>query len=187
MKHIFLTFSFFILISCSNIKKFDGTLNTIEAIKKNNQYGEIILTIKEFKSNALNSKQEIIAGYIYKNKEASIKIICYPKEHILNFERIDERSDHYVYAIAQLFEEPHTKDIKMKSVVACTISSKGDHGNINFLDKTLNYEVIYYPNLDHKIGRAILRMRVDLDKKQVMISEKYGGLVKQNFVNAFKQ
>jgi len=163
-------------------KDYHTPLNTIESIKtESNTYGSIVLTIEKY----LAWDQELLAGFNYQSKRASVKLNFELDESKLEFVNIGEESDYFLYAISTLFDETNSNST-MKDTVTFSIGKKGDNPKIDLFDKGNEYTLFYKPNANEK-GSVRLRMTIDMELGTINIWEKNGGVAKRNFIKAFEK
>ena len=178
------------LPACSKKKTFDFPINEIKTIKTlsyDNKpiYKPLILTPESYSSTAFNRKQEVVASFIYRDQKASVKmVIDYPNNSI-NFIRLGKKSDFFVFAISELFEEELEKPV-MKDTIECSFYD-GEPKDFGLLGKEQRYKLGYELNKNDTKGSVQMILKINLQRGYIELMEKNAGLAKMNFVKAFEE
>ena len=176
-KHITFLFLVVSIVACKNDIKFEIPINTIEQTKNT----AIVLTME----NYVSKNEEIIASFIYKGKKARIKLSYNNATRNIEFIRIDNQSDYFVFALSEILGEIDINP-KMKEKIECSIAAKGDEPSINFNNKDKDYKLFYKPNKDEK-GSVAIRMKVNMNIGQIKMWAHNGKISNRNFVKAFEK
>ncbi len=160
---------------------YNNSLQTIKSIKSKNSYGSLSLTIE----NYMNRDKEIIAGFLYNGKKARVKFDFDIPHHKLEIKSIGEDSNHFLYAISELFDEKLSNPT-MKKSVSFSLFLKGDNQKINLFNTENEYVLSYKPKSDYKESVEI-RMKINMEVGTIEFREKSGGIAKKNLIRAFKK
>ncbi len=118
-------------------------------------------------------------GTIYKKEQATFKIIINKWGDDILFQSLGPESDRFAGMIADLYEEK-IKNRTMKSQV------KADYMNHGYIFPYLK-EYRYKAGIAGKNGKGdvSIHLEINLPDRTVEIGERWNGIAKKNFVNAF--